>query len=329
MNEIIYDVVIRTVGRGGEKYASLLKSIQNLVPQPQKIWVVLPEDGTEPPNQIGSEKFIYASKGMMTQRLAILNEETAPYLLFCDDDIQFEEDFVRKLHRAVTEYNYQFATGEVLAFLPHPKGMKHYLPILHASAIPSKKNKGKYVRILKSSGWTYNRFNPQNNLVMETESAAGCMFYTSVESFRNLCFEDELWAQHGTVAPADDQIMFYKAYLMGKGVCVVTDAHYDHLNAKASTASDESKRNKAYWSGFNRAVFWHRFIFSVEANSLGKIEASLAFEYYCMMNAIHLVLRGILKPKERRMSVLHIRGIIDGIMYTRSEEYKSIPKIRI
>jgi|LSQX01.2.fsa_nt_gb GT2 family glycosyltransferase len=324
---IVYDVAIRTVGKGGEKYQALLNSIKNLDPQPRKIWVILPEGGNEPPEKISTENFVYAKKGMMTQRIATLDFDVADYILFCDDDIQFDSDFVKKLHRAVTELGYSFATGEVLDFLPPAKGLKKFLPIIHAAAVPTIFNKDKYVTILRSNGWSYNRFTPTENLVLPTDSAAGCMFYASKEAFKNINFEDELvWAQHGHLAPADDQIMFYKAKKLGYTPCVVTDAHYDHLSAKSATSSPEAKANKSYWAGFNRAVFWHRFIYSTEKNFFGKFLARSAFNYYFLVNSIHLTIKRILKPSEKHVT-LQIKGMRDGLKYTKTEEYKNLPRI--
>ena len=48
MENIDYAIVIRTIGKAGEKYLKLLESIKKLVPQPQEIIVVLPEGYGKP-----------------------------------------------------------------------------------------------------------------------------------------------------------------------------------------------------------------------------------------------------------------------------------------
>ena len=45
---IDYSVIIRTIGKAGEKYQNLLNSIAALVPQPKEVIVVLPEGYDEP-----------------------------------------------------------------------------------------------------------------------------------------------------------------------------------------------------------------------------------------------------------------------------------------
>ena len=63
-----YSVIIRTTGKAGEKYARLLKSIENLNPQPKEIIVVLPEGYTPPKESLVKEKIYYCPKGMVNQR---------------------------------------------------------------------------------------------------------------------------------------------------------------------------------------------------------------------------------------------------------------------
>lgn len=321
--KIEYDIVIRTLGKGGEKYTALLNSIKALEPQPNNIWVILPEGYEKPSERIGTEKFYYSKKGMIDQRLATLECCDSPYALFCDDDIQFESDFVTKLHSAITEQGYSIATGEVLAFLPPSKGLKKILPIIHSAAAPTLFHKDRYVTILKSSGWTYNRFKPKKGWSIPTQSAAGCMFYSSIDTFREIHFEDELWAQHEGLAPADDQIMFYKAHLLGLSVCVVTDAHYDHLSAKSATSSKSAVEKKEYWSAFNRAVFWRRFILRFQRGFISRTLTRIAFGYYVVINSIHLLLRSILKKGRNRPFVFQ-RAIRDGLAFEKNADLKKV-----
>ncbi|MBQ7594485.1 MAG: glycosyltransferase [Synergistaceae bacterium] len=325
--EIDYDVAIRTVGNGGEKYQMLLNAIKKLSPPPKAVYVILPEEAQPPSEKLGYEKFVYAPKGMMTQRIAALKYCQAEYILFCDDDITFGEDFVKKLHRAVTELGYSFATGEILSLLPVSRGIKHLLPILHAAASPTIFHKDYYVTILRSSGWSYNRFTPKKDKVLPTQSAAGACFYVNREAFQALRLQDELWAQHDTLAPADDQIMFYKAHCMGLKVCVVTDAHLEHLDAKSAVKFEQAIKNKNYWSGFNRAVFWHRFIYLREKTFWGKMASCISFGYFVVFGHVYALARKILKPSVGKYSPLFTRGVIDGLRFTKSEEYKNLSRI--
>lgn len=327
MNDFNYDIAVRTTGKGGEKYRKLLNSIQKLYPQPKQVFVILPE-GAEPPiERIGTENFIFAPKGMMTQRIEAINNGMSEYILFCDDDICFACDFVEKLHFAIQCNDYDFVVGEVLEFLPARNGIKFLIPIICAGAYPALFRKDRFVTVLKSTGWIYNRYVPKKDVVLPTQSAAGCMLFSKRSVFKKLDFEDELWAQHDGMAPMEDQIMFYKAFLRGMKIGVVTDAHYDHLDARNSRATSEKELEKKYWAFFNRYVFWYRFIYCMQMNMIGKIMSVIAFQYYIIMNKLFLLLGILLKRKDKRFFKLVQKGLAAGKKFVRSDDYTKIPTL--
>ena len=95
--EFKYSIAIRTLGTAGEKYVKLLNSIEALTIQPEKLIVVLPEGYSLPEYKIGREKFVFSPKGMIIQRLKALEYITSDFILFCDDDVELETEFVEKL----------------------------------------------------------------------------------------------------------------------------------------------------------------------------------------------------------------------------------------
>ena len=102
--QINYSVVIRTIGKAGDKYKALLNSIEKLNPSPIEIIVVIPEGYSLPKERIGNglkEKFIFSKRGMVEQRLRGIEEAKGEYLLICDDDISFDSDFVCKLYEPI------------------------------------------------------------------------------------------------------------------------------------------------------------------------------------------------------------------------------------
>ena len=326
---IEYDIAIRTVGRGGEKYEKLLDSILKLNPQPQNVFVVLPKGVQPPKEQKGFETFVYVEKGMMSQRALAVEYIESPFALFCDDDLSFESDFIAKLYKAISNQGYDIVTGELLELLPPKNCLKQLYGMILASAYPAIFNKKRFVKILRSSGWTYNRYVPKEGVVLPTQSAAGALFFTKKECLEKLNLLEEIkWAQHGTLAPAEDQITYYKAHKLGFKVGVVTDAHFNHLDAKSSTASHDAIKNKQYWSGFNRGVFWHRFIYSTEKNTFGKTLAVIAFTYYKIAHYIDSIVWKLLSPKKNQFSSYYLKGLKDAKRYTKSNEYKSLEKIQ-
>lgn len=57
-----YTAVIRTLGTAGEKYQTLLDSLNRQTIQPSKILVYIAEGYTMPKETIGKEQYIYVKK---------------------------------------------------------------------------------------------------------------------------------------------------------------------------------------------------------------------------------------------------------------------------
>lgn len=58
-----YSIVIRTLGTGGGKYQQLLDSIKAQTLQPKHLLVFIAEGYELPPQQLGTEEFVYTRKG--------------------------------------------------------------------------------------------------------------------------------------------------------------------------------------------------------------------------------------------------------------------------
>ena len=193
MENISYAIVIRTIGKANEKYLKLLESIKKLNPQPKEVIVVLPEDYNKPKEQLGYEKFVYSKKGMVSQRLYGLNQTDAECILFCDDDISFESDYIQKLYKPIKDGLADATVGPLLEFFPQ-KGIRSGISMVLAGAMPTLFNKDKYTKILRGSGWSYNRIDLNNcNEYYETESAAWTNFFIKRDVMIKLEFEKELW----------------------------------------------------------------------------------------------------------------------------------------
>lgn len=322
MDNINYAVVIRTIGKANEKYAKLLNSIKKLEPQPKEVIVVLPEGYDEPKEQLGYERLVYSKKGMVSQRLYGLYETDAEYILFCDDDVSFESDYIQKLYKPICDGIADATVGPLLEFFP-PKGIKSIVSTLLAGAIPTIFNKQKYTKILRCSGWSYNRINLSNcNKYYETESAAWTNFFIKRDVMLKLEFEKELWLDKFGYASLDDQTMFYKLYKMGYKTLVVTDAIYRHEDAK--TSIQDLKLEHIYAAGFNHYIFWHRFIYSLSNDLFEKLLDKICFNYWYFINCFYRLLR----YKDKNIYRIFKIGVKDARKYILTQEYKSLPKIK-
>ena len=82
-----YTAVIRTLGKAGEKYQTLLDSLVSQTILPKEIIVYIAEGYPFPKETCGKEKYVYVPKGMVAQRALRYEEVQTEYILFLDDDM--------------------------------------------------------------------------------------------------------------------------------------------------------------------------------------------------------------------------------------------------
>ena len=295
----------------------------NLDPSPKEIIVVLPIGYNLPSERIGSEIFYFCEKGMVTQRLYGINKCNTKYALICDDDVTFSSDFVQKLYKPVLDGVSELSAAPLSSFLPK-KGIESFFYTITSAAIPIRKTNSHYIKILSSTGYSYNRnFNKNNSEYLIAESLPWTCFFGDVESIKKIKLEDEHWLQHnGFYASLDDQTMFYKAHLLGIRSVVVTDAVYEHLDGKTSrrVLSDIS-----YAMEFNRYVFWHRFIYSKD-HGLKKYFDKIAIEYYFFTKFFYNIFRLFIKTLDTKAFKSKMQALKDAKKYVKSMEYINLPK---
>lgn len=327
MNNICYSVIIRTTGQAGEKYARLLLCISQLQPKPESVIVVLPEGSQRPKEQLGWESFYFCPKGMVRQRLYGLEQCQSPFALFCDDDVAFPPNFVQKLHKPLENGTAQLSAGPLLSFFPE-KGAKAFLSAILGRTAPMIPWQKLYVKILPSSGYSYNRkIDTLREQYYPTESLPWTCFYANTSSMRKICLEEEIWLDSHGYAAMDDQTMFYKAHLRGIHTIVVSNAIYDHLDARTSTKELKSRANINYSSGFNRVVFWHRFLFNMRKSIFARTLDLVCFAYNCFAECVYSKINMLRLKKRKDDHKFFVTGILDGISYIKSKEYKNLPPV--
>lgn len=321
-DEFSYSVAIRTLGTAGEKYKKLLDSIRNQTIPPEKIIVVLPH-GYEPPKyQLGIEEFVFCEKSMIKQRLEAIKYISSKYILFCDDDIEFDSHFVSKLSEPLISGQYDCSAGPLLDFFP-----KHMLSsLLGGACVMVHGRKDNYVRILKTGGWSYNySIDTNKNRIYKTESLPWTCFLINKEVITNIKFEEEVWADKSGYASFEDRIFFYKLIKNNYRVCVVSDAKYYHNDGKASTR--ELKLEPIYAGSFNHYVFWHRFIYKLSSNCIEKLMAKICINYYIFMSRVYSFCLYKSKRYGKEVCMVKKKGFDDAKKFVRSQEYKSLAPV--
>lgn len=323
---IDYSVIIRTTGKAGEKYRALLDSIAALEPRPREVIVVLPEGYALPPEHLGWETFYFSPKGMVIQRMTGIAKCRSRYALICDDDVCFGPDFVEQLYTALTAENVAFSAGPLYSFLPKA-GAQALICTVMASAPQTLFHKERYISVLRSSGYSYNRLLDQSRTVYyESQSLPWTCFFADIKAFEQLDFEAEKWVDSHGYAALDDQTMFYKAWLRGLKTVVVSTALYEHMDARTSTRNN--KPATLYTSTYNRVIFWHRFIYSMQKHPVMKLYSRICFEYYIAMLFAFDLLSVIRKKMALSDVAIRRKGCKDGWQYVKSEEYRGLPPVR-
>lgn len=323
--DIDYSVIIRTTGKAHEKYQRLLNSIAKLEPKPKEIIVVLPEGYDLPKERLGNEIFYFSPKGMVVQRMDGIKKCTTKYALICDDDVSFEVDFVQKLYRPIAEGKGKLSVGPLYSFLP-AKGKMAILCSMMANAAPTLFHKDRYVSVLRSSGYSYNRhLNGNERRYYETQSAAWTCFFGEIEAIKKIDFEDEMWLDSHGYSALDDQTMFYKAWLRKIKTITVADAKYEHLDGKTSVRNN--RKPVLFSTGYNRVVFWHRFIYSQQAGVVAKIWTFVCFIYFLTWQFVFDIFGLIRQRFTGNDFRIKYRGYIEGWKYVRSMEYRRLPSV--
>ncbi|MCR4673141.1 MAG: hypothetical protein K5637_07955 [Lachnospiraceae bacterium] len=324
MESIDYSVVIRTIGKAGNRYQQLLNSIQNLKPAPREVIVVLPEGFDLPPEKLGYEVFSFSPKGMVSQRMAGINLCQSPYALVCDDDVCFGPDFVQKLYVPIKQGLGLFSAGPLYSFLP--AGKVHIMSdAVMGRAAPTVFHRDRYVSVLNTTGYSYNRHLKADKKYYESQSLAGTCFFADVKAMKEVDLSAEIWIDKNGYSAMEDQVLFYKAWLRGKKAIVVEDAFYEHLDAK--TSIQNNKPSFIYSLRFNRAVFWKRFIYEQKKSLQGRIWAKLCFEYRLFWEKIYervSVSRGRMTKEDGKIAR---QGWKDAFRYFESKEYSCLPPV--
>ena len=321
--KIDYSVIIRTTGEAKEKYNTLLKSVSQLKPQPKEVIVVLPEGNEIPNMQLGNERFGFCKRGMVVQRMTGIEMCKTKYALVCDDDVSFPSNFVEKLYKPIEKKVSDFSVGPLYSFLPN-LGIHSILCMLMTSALPTLFHRKRYISILRTVGFSYNRYLKENKYYM-TQSAPWTCFFASVDSLRKIDMSAENWLDMNGYSALDDQTMFYKAWLRNMKTVVVPDAIYYHLDAKTSIKNNKSA--VLYSMSFNRIVFWHRFIYSIEKNFWLKLWSIICICYRQSMVWCFDFIAVIRKKMNRGDWRISRKGTRDAWEYVKSREYIQLPPV--
>lgn len=319
---INYSVVIRTLGKTGEKYQTLLNSVAKQTIRPLEVLVVIPYGYDLPKEQLGYERFVRCEKGMVRQHLIGGQEAKGEYILFLDDDLEFEEDFVERLYQPIAEGVADASFPPLFELLPPKKGMRKIIPWLSRSAVPSS-DKTHYTKVLKSGGWSYYRFEGKKNVppYLYAQSAPWACGFWKKEDFINIRYEDDLWLEDTGYALWDDQLAYYKLYLSGRKIACVTNLRYTHLDG-GGKASDR-RILSAYAGSRNKYIFWYKYIYLQQNTKWGKLTACWEIAYSRFVSRCIGFIQACFQSRKREEYKMFIKGQKDGKKYVKKLKEKN------
>lgn len=269
-----YSIYIRTLGIGGDKYKSLLKSISIQTIPPNEVVVVLPYGYPIPKEQLGDERFAFSEKGMIKQRLFAIEDAKTEYILLLDDDVKFEAEFVEKEFLSMQKAKATCCISQMEKDRNAKKStLKKILNHIIGSEV-HKNTKDNYLyKINKAGGFITNtHIDLSKPVYSQTGHGSNCL--CKVSDLRSINFEEELWLESSGYALPDDQVMFYKLFLQGTSIAVCTNTKFQHLDA-ATTNDGKRQLRIAQAKAGNYLIFWYRFIYR-RNKGFGKITAIVA-----------------------------------------------------
>ena len=313
-----YTAVIRTLGTAGKKYQILLDSLVAQTIKPKDIIVYIAEGYPKPKETVGFEKYIYVKKGMVAQRALQYKEVTTEYILFLDDDVYLPPNGVEILYNQLKENDADVISPDV--FPNSKRSFKSEMMMTLSGRMRARRNDDIWgYKVMRNAGYSYNA-NPIKSVYWSQTNAGPC-FLSAKKSFLDIHFEEEQWMDELSYALGDDQVMFYKMYKRGLKILTSYDSGIEHLDA-GTTISKDKEKTLIYADFRFKTIFWHRFIYLPENSILLKFLDILCIGYAFSFTLLISLVKG-----ELEMLQLKWNAMKSGWSFTRSKEYKSLPRI--
>ena len=314
-----YTAVIRTLGKAGVKYQQLLDSLCAQTVMPDRILVYIADGYPLPQETCGKEEYVYVKKGMVAQRALLYDEVETEYILFLDDDLFLPSSFVEKLFEEMEENEADIVAPDMY---PHAlRSLKAEILMTISGRMRARRgDKLEGYKVMRTSGFSYNK-TPENKAYISQTNAGAC-FLCRKSDFLKIKFQDELWLDQIGYAIGDDQIMFFKMYLLGLKQLTVFGTGIKHLDAGNNLANKEKELKLIEGDYFFRKVFWHRFLQMPEHNYFKRMWNHVCISYFYAIGFFISAIKG-----EKEATAAKRRGLNNANAFLRSEQYLSLPKI--
>lgn len=310
-----YTVAIRTLGKSGDAFRTLIHSLEDQEVKPSAIHVYIAE-GYSAPSQVGGEFYFTCPKGLATQRALPFEEIDSDYILFLDDDLYLPPDTVKKLFDGLLS-----GKGDCIGTNIYPNhhwDAKHkWVQAIFYSTYPSFGNRYAF-RIRRSSYYSYSSHPAE---VMPSQSCAGACMLMKTEVYHQMDYHHELWLDKVTYATGQDQVFAYKLYRLGYILLVHYNAPIVHLDAQSAHLKDPI--NADMDRRMVRFLIWYRTIYESDS-FLGKGLDVLCFSANWVFNFI-LCFWAFCRGKGKERILVPIKSLKAGIAISCSKEFRNLP----
>lgn len=317
-----YTAVIRTLGTAGNKYQQLLDSLVAQTIRPAKIIVYIAEGYPLPEETVGIEEYVYVKKGMVAQRALSYKEVNTEYILFLDDDLAFPADFVEHLYKHLVNEKADVISPDIYPNNAERSALGKIMMAVSGRMLPRYNDKIWGYKVMRNAGYSYNA-HPTADIYCSQTNAGAC-FLCRKTDFLKIHFEDENWLDKLKYALGDDQIMYYKMYLMGLKQLTLYRSGIKHLDAGNNMLRNKEKEQCLISSDFYfKPIFWHRFIYLPEKSVLKRV-----WSIICIGYALAFTL--IISLVKLDLDIFRVKrsAIREAILFIKDKEYKNIPIVK-
>lgn len=318
-----YSVAIRTLGLNPEVLRDELESINSQSVPPVKVVVYIAEGYPIPSFRVGEEKYVETHKGMVAQRAMNFTEISTPLILMLDDDVRLSPDSVERLLHALDIHKLDCIAADTFANHNLPLKTKLFAAITNLT-FPHFGEK--YAFKIHGNGSFSYLHRPEREVYMSQTAAGPCSLWRK-DALIDTHFADELWMDTMGFAYNDDGMEFFKLFSNGGRLGV----HFDSgvSNQDARTMSDSYRSDPRRFALRAKAIYlcWHRSLYLAAHCRRKRLTRCVAFWTKATWLVPVHILTGI-AMKDATIPVLYIKGIIEGVRYSRTPEYRNLPPYR-
>lgn len=227
---------------------------------------------------------------MWSQRIfgmeyAFSQPDHAPYLLVCDDDVEFGESFAAELVEMCSQ-------NDLDLLIPiknyHAPLRKRIISRILGERTENRKSPYK-ITIKANARFTVNNTLPNN--LNPTQSGPFQCFIMRTDITPSLLLRDEMWLDETRYALPDDQVFFYKAHLLGFRVYSCKSPEFKHLDGKAGVSDRQRELDSIYSGTRNMEIFYRRFVMPNRKGILNRIKMRLSHTHYTFMKGLATLIR--------------------------------------